>query len=110
MSVMRPQRKRPRKRSSKVGMASGMRSEEMTICLFAPWSELNVWKNSSCSEDNVPTSGMVMGAVTLYQYLIHKQRLHVDSPKVKSDGEMFSRAGLDGFIMGVIVYLSTDNC
>ena len=47
MSVMRPHLKRPRRRSSSVGMASGMRSELMTICLFAPCRELNVWKNSS---------------------------------------------------------------
>jgi len=37
--------------------------------------------------------------VTLYQYLTHKQRLHVDSPKVKSEGEMFSRAGFIGFFI-----------
>jgi len=35
----------------------------------------------------------------LYQYLIHKQRLQVDSPKVKSEGEIFSRAGFAGLIM-----------
>ena len=49
MSVMRPQRNRLRRRSSKVGMLSGIRSDEITICLLAPWSELKVWKNSSWS-------------------------------------------------------------
>jgi hypothetical protein len=34
----------------------------------------------------------------------------VERPKVKSEGEMFSRAGLAGLIMEVIVYLATDNC
>ena len=32
-----------------MGIASGWRSDEMMICLFAPWRELNVWKNSSWS-------------------------------------------------------------
>ena len=49
MSVMRPHLNRLRRRSSSVGMASGGRSEEITICLLAPWRELNVWKNSSWS-------------------------------------------------------------
>jgi len=35
----------------------------------------------------------------LNQYLIQRQRLQVESPKVKSEGEMFSRAGLAGLIM-----------
>ena len=49
MSVIRPHLNRPRRRSSSVGMASGIRSEEITTCLLAPCSELNVWKNSSWS-------------------------------------------------------------
>jgi len=39
--------------------------------------------------------------VTLYQYLTHKQRLHVDRPKVKSEGDMFSRAGFIGFFIAL---------
>jgi hypothetical protein len=34
--------------------------------------------------------------VTLNQYLIQRQRLQVESPKVKSDGAIVSRAGFSG--------------
>ena len=44
---MIPHSKRDRRRSSKVAISRGCLSEEMTICFFASWSSLNVWKNSS---------------------------------------------------------------
>ena len=47
MSVIRPHSKRDRSRSSSVWMSRGGRSELITICRPASWSELNVWKNSS---------------------------------------------------------------
>ena len=47
MSVIRPHSKRLRKRSSKVVNCFGGRSLEITICLFALYKVLNVWKNSS---------------------------------------------------------------
>ena len=39
--------------------------------------------------------------ITLYQYLIHRHLLQVDRPKVRSEGEMFSRAGFAGLIMAL---------
>ena len=47
MSVISPHSNRERSRSSSVGIARGGRSEEMTICRPASYSELKVWKNSS---------------------------------------------------------------
>ena len=37
--------------------------------------------------------------VTLNQYLIQMQRLQVDSPKVRSEGAIVSRAGFAGRLM-----------
>lgn len=51
----------------------------------------------------MPTRGKAPGMVTLCQYLIQRQRLHVERPKVRSEGEMFSRAGVAGFLMWLIV-------
>ena len=47
MSVIRPHSNRDRSRSSSVSMSRGGRSELITICRPASWSELKVWKNSS---------------------------------------------------------------
>ena len=47
MSVIRPHSNRLRRRSSRVAICLGGRSEEITICLSALWSALKVWKNSS---------------------------------------------------------------
>ena len=47
-SVIRPHSNRLRSRSSSVTSCLGGRSLEMTICLLALCSVLNVWKNSSC--------------------------------------------------------------
>ena len=47
MSVISPHSKRERSRSSSVWMSRGGRSELITICRPASWSELKVWKNSS---------------------------------------------------------------
>ncbi len=47
-SVISPHSKRFRSRSSSVTSCLGGRSLESTICLFALWSVLKVWKNSSC--------------------------------------------------------------
>jgi hypothetical protein len=41
--------------------------------------------------------------VTLNQYLIQRQRLQVDSPKVKSDGAIVSRAGFSGLTILEVV-------
>ncbi len=40
--------KRERKRSSISGISFGNRSLDSTICFCASYSELNVWKNTSC--------------------------------------------------------------
>ena len=47
-SAMSPHSNRERRRSSRVVIALGGRSEERTICLPASWMALKVWKNSSC--------------------------------------------------------------
>ena len=47
MSVSRPHSNRLRSRSSSVTRRFGARSLEITICLVALCSVLNVWKNSS---------------------------------------------------------------
>ena len=46
-SVISPISKRLRRRSSRVAIAFGGRSDEITICLPLSWSALKVWKNSS---------------------------------------------------------------
>ena len=46
-SVTNPIMKRPTRRASSVGIESGSRSQESTICPPACWMVLNVWKNSS---------------------------------------------------------------
>ena len=48
MSVTSPHSKREARRSSRLGISFGGRSLVTTICLFALWSALKVWKNSSC--------------------------------------------------------------
>ncbi len=47
MSVIRPHSNLVRRRSSSGWSCLGGRSEEMTICFWALWIVLNVWKNSS---------------------------------------------------------------
>ena len=47
MSVVRPHSNRVRIRSSRVSSRLGGRSDDTTICLFALWRVLKVWKNSS---------------------------------------------------------------
>jgi hypothetical protein len=54
-------------------------------------------KCSSCADDNGFTNGNCPGIVILNQYLIQRQRLQVDNPKVRSDGAIVSRAGEAGF-------------
>jgi hypothetical protein len=60
-------------------------------------------KCSSCADESGFTSGNCPGIVTLNQYLIQRQRLQVESPKVKSDGAIVSRAGFSGLtIFGAV--------
>ena len=47
MSAMRPHSKREWRRSSMVGISLGGQSLVMTICFWASYRALNVWKNSS---------------------------------------------------------------
>ena len=44
---MRPHSKRLCRRSSRVGIWRGGQSLEITICFWASWSALKMWKNSS---------------------------------------------------------------
>src|SRR5665811_993734 len=48
MSAMRPHSKREVRRSSRVAISLGRTSEVMTICLWASYNALKMWKNSSC--------------------------------------------------------------
>jgi hypothetical protein len=60
-------------------------------------------KCSSCADESGFTNGNWPGIVTLNQYLIQRQRLHVDRPKVKSDGAIVSRAGFSGLTIFELV-------
>ena len=50
MSAIKPHSNRERSRSSRVGISLGSASEVTTICFWASWSALKVWKNSSWVE------------------------------------------------------------